>query len=97
MSRGGIHDHVGHGFARYSVTPDWSLPHFEKMLYDNAQLLAVYLEAYLVSNDTAMLDTAIDCADYLCHDALHHEGGGFYSSEDADSYHRKNDTEKKGK
>lgn len=98
MSNGGIHDHIGHGFARYSVTPDWSLPHFEKMLYDNAQLLSVYLDAYLVSQDNMMLDTALDIAEYLVNDALlDRRGGAFYSAEDADSLYKPTDTEKRGK
>ncbi|KAF3086999.1 hypothetical protein TWF706_011288 [Orbilia oligospora] len=95
MSRGGIHDHIGNGFARYSVTADWSLPHFEKMLYDNAQLISVYLDAYLLTKDKEMLDAALDAADYLCLGPLSHKDGGFYSAEDADSYARKGDTEKR--
>ncbi|KAF8544500.1 Six-hairpin glycosidase-like protein [Trichophaea hybrida] len=76
MAKGGIHDQIGYGFARYSVTADWSLPHFEKMLYDNAQLLSVYLDAWLVTGDQLLLDTAIDTADYLCDDALKNPAGG---------------------
>lgn len=95
MADGGIHDHIGHGFARYSVTADWSLPHFEKMLYDNAQLISAYLDAYLVTKDKTYLDACIDCGDYMVFDALHREGGGFYSSEDADSFYKKTDTEKR--
>lgn len=96
MADGGIHDQIGHGFSRYSVTSDWSLPHFEKMLYDNAQLLGIYLDAWLVTKDQKMLDTAIDVATYLCDDALAHKDGGFYSSEGADSLYRKTDTDKRG-
>lgn len=95
MARGGIHDQIGHGFARYSVTADWSLPHFEKMLYDNSQLLNVYLDAWLVTKDQYLLETAISTATYLCTDALAHPSGGFYSSEGADSLYRKTDTEKR--
>ncbi|KAI9671160.1 MAG: hypothetical protein M1817_003667 [Caeruleum heppii] len=95
MTRGGIHDHIGHGFARYSVTKDWSLPHFEKMLYDQAQLLSVYLDAYLISKDPEMLGTVYDIADYLTLDALAAPNGGFYSAEDADSYFRNGDIEKR--
>lgn len=95
MTRGGIHDHIGHGFARYSVTKDWSLPHFEKMLYDQSQLLGVYLDAYLLSKDPEMLGTVYDIADYLTVDALAAPEGGFYSAEDADSYYRNTDTEKR--
>ncbi|KAK6341034.1 hypothetical protein TWF696_009344 [Orbilia brochopaga] len=95
MNRGGLHDHIGNGFARYSVTEDWSLPHFEKMLYDNAQLISVYLDAYLLTKDQELLDAALDAADYLCFGPLSHKDGGFYSSEDADSYARKGDTDKR--
>lgn len=96
MAKGGIRDQVGHGFHRYSVTADWSLPHFEKMLYDNAQLLSVYLDAWLVSGDKEILDTAIDVADYLCGDILKNPDGGFFSSEGADSLYRKSDADKRG-
>ncbi|KAG4415451.1 hypothetical protein IFR04_011384, partial [Cadophora malorum] len=92
MARGGIHDHIGNGFARYSVTADWSLPHFEKMLYDNAQLLHVYLDAFLLSRDAELLGVVYDISTYLTTD-LAHPAGGFYSSEDADSLYRKGDTE----
>ncbi|RPB26334.1 hypothetical protein L211DRAFT_821396 [Terfezia boudieri ATCC MYA-4762] len=95
MAKGGIHDHIGHGFARYSVTADWSLPHFEKMLYDQAQLLGVYLDAYLATKDEGMLAVVYDIADYMCRDALKHPEGGFYSSEDADSLPSRADTEKR--
>jgi uncharacterized protein YyaL (SSP411 family) len=96
MALGGIHDQIGHGFARYSVTADWSLPHFEKMLYDNAQLLGVYLDAWLVTGDKLLLDTAMQTADYLCDDALRNPAGAFFSSEGADSLYRKTDSEKRG-
>lgn len=94
MARGGIHDHIGHGFARYSVTADWTLPHFEKMLYDNAQLLSVYLDAFLVSSDPEMLGCVYDIATYLT-TSLASPTGGFYSSEDADSLARASDQEKR--
>jgi uncharacterized protein YyaL (SSP411 family) len=96
MAKGGIQDQVGYGFHRYSVTADWSLPHFEKMLYDNAQLLGVYIDAWLVTDDEDMLKTAINTADYLCDDVLHNPEGGFFSSEGADSLYRRSDTEKRG-
>jgi uncharacterized protein YyaL (SSP411 family) len=95
MARGGIHDHIGHGFARYSVTADWSLPHFEKMLYDNSQLLHVYLDAFLATSDPEFLGVVYDLAEYLTADALAAKDGGFYSSEDADSFYRKGDAEKR--
>jgi uncharacterized protein YyaL (SSP411 family) len=94
MARGGIRDHIGHGFARYSVTADWSLPHFEKMLYDNAQLLHAYLDGFLLSNDAELLGVVYDISTYLT-TALSHPQGGFYSSEDADSFYKPGDTEKR--
>ena len=94
MARGGIRDHIGNGFARYSVTPDWSLPHFEKMLYDNAQLLHAYLDGFLLSNDAELLGVVYDVSTYLM-TTLAHPDGGFYSSEDADSFYKTGDTEKR--
>ncbi|KAJ0118251.1 hypothetical protein J7T55_009034 [Diaporthe amygdali] len=85
MARGGIKDQVGNGFARYSVTQDWSLPHFEKMLYDNAQLLPLYLDAYLLTREDIYLDTAHDIAKYLTTSPMSSEQGGIHASEDADS------------
>jgi len=84
MAAGGIHDQLGGGFARYSVDAQWLVPHFEKMLYDNAQLVQLYLEAYLVSGDSRHADVARDTLDYVLRDMTHPEGG-FYSAEDADS------------
>lgn len=94
MARGGIRDHIGNGFARYSVTADWSLPHFEKMLYDNAQLLHIYLDAFLLSRDAEFLGVVYDIGEYLT-TTLAHDAGGFYSSEDADSFYKKGDAEKR--
>lgn len=85
MAKGGIKDQIGHGFSRYSVTRDWSLPHFEKMLYDNAQLLNAYLDAYLLTNDPLLLDTVHDVATYLISAPVQSKTGGFHASEDADS------------
>lgn len=96
MASGGIHDHIGRGFSRYSVTGDWGLPHFEKMLYDQAQLLSIYLDAWLVTGSEKMLDAVKDITDYMCLDVLKNPYGGFFSSEDADSLYRKADTEKRG-
>ncbi|KAI9840921.1 MAG: hypothetical protein M1838_003858 [Thelocarpon superellum] len=95
MTRGGIHDQIGHGFARYSVTADWNLPHFEKMLYDQAQLLHTYLDAFLVAKSAEMLGAVYDVANYLTTDALAAPDGGFFSAEDADSFYRATDTEKR--
>ncbi|KAF1990576.1 hypothetical protein K402DRAFT_389503 [Aulographum hederae CBS 113979] len=95
MSKGGIHDQIGNGFARYSVTRDWSLPHFEKMLYDQAQLLPTYLDAYLVSPSPLLLATVHDIATYLTSPPLAAPDGGFFSAEDADSLYRPSDSEKR--
>ncbi|SPQ96814.1 unnamed protein product (mitochondrion) [Plasmodiophora brassicae] len=84
MGQGGIHDHVGGGFARYSVDELWHVPHFEKMLYDNAQLMQSYLAAYQLSNNVYFADVARSIFDYVIGE-MRHEGGGFYSAEDADS------------
>jgi uncharacterized protein len=88
MARGGIYDHVDGGFARYSVDERWLVPHFEKMLYDNALLLRTYAHAATVVTDTDLRSrfrrVAEETATYLLRD-LRHPGGGFYSSTDADS------------
>ena len=84
MAAGGIHDHLGGGFARYSVDAEWLVPHFEKMLYDNAQLAQLYLDAYLVSGETRYAEVVRDILDYVLRDMTHPDGG-FYSAEDADS------------
>ncbi|KAF2168067.1 hypothetical protein M409DRAFT_21514 [Zasmidium cellare ATCC 36951] len=85
MAKGGIKDQIGNGFARYSVTRDWSLPHFEKMLYDNAQLLPVYLDAYLLTKSPLFLETTHDIAKYLTSPPMASSLGGINSAEDADS------------
>lgn len=95
MYRGGIKDQIGHGFARYSVTRDWSLPHFEKMLYDQAQLLPAYLDAYLITKNEDLLNAVVDITTYLTIPPLAAPNGGFYSSEDADSLYRSTDAEKR--
>ncbi|MCJ1399171.1 hypothetical protein MMC11_002373 [Xylographa trunciseda] len=95
MARGGIRDQLGYGFARYSVTDDWSLPHFEKMLYDQAQLLDVYLDAFLLTHDPEMLGAVCDIATYLTSPPIAAPHGGFYSAEDADSYPTHADKEKR--
>ena len=95
MARGGIRDQIGYGFARYSVTKDWSLPHFEKMLYDQAQLLDVYLDAFLKTRDPEMLGAVYDIATYLTSPPMGASTSGFFSAEDADSYPSKSDTEKR--
>ncbi|MCA9232585.1 MAG: thioredoxin domain-containing protein [Planctomycetales bacterium] len=84
MAAGGIYDHVGGGFARYSVDARWLVPHFEKMLYDNALLAATYLEAYQATRDQNYGRIARETLDYVLRD-MTGDGGGFYSTEDADS------------
>ncbi|HKS38180.1 MAG TPA: thioredoxin domain-containing protein, partial [Verrucomicrobiae bacterium] len=84
MAAGGMYDQLGGGFARYSVDAEWLVPHFEKMLYDNAQLIHLYLDAYLVSGEKQFADVTRDIIRYVLRDMTHPEGG-FYSAEDADS------------
>jgi uncharacterized protein len=84
MAAGGIHDQLGGGFSRYSVDAQWLVPHFEKMLYDNAQLTQLYLDAYLVSGEARHAEVIRRILGYVLRDMTHPEGG-FYSAEDADS------------
>ena len=84
MANGGIYDHLGGGFARYSVDERWLVPHFEKMLYDNALLVQLYLETYQATGDDFYKRTAEETLDYVVRDMTSPEGG-FYSAEDADS------------
>ena len=84
MAFGGMRDHVGGGFHRYSVDGDWRVPHFEKMLYDQAQLVLAYVEAAQLAGDSFYADVAADTLDYVKRD-LTEPNGGFYSAEDADS------------
>jgi len=84
MARGGIHDHLGGGFCRYATDRRWMIPHFEKMLYDNGQLLAVYSDALGVGPDALFELAVTGIADWL-HREMRHEGGGFFAALDADS------------
>jgi uncharacterized protein YyaL (SSP411 family) len=84
MARGGIYDQIGGGFHRYSVDAIWLVPHFEKMLYDNAQLSRLYLHAYQVTGDSFFKRIAEDIYDYVLREMTAPEGG-FYSTTDADS------------
>ncbi|MFQ5600546.1 MAG: thioredoxin domain-containing protein, partial [Candidatus Krumholzibacteriia bacterium] len=84
MADGGIHDHLGGGFHRYSTDAYWRLPHFEKMLYDQAQLVMAYLEAYQLSGEERFAEVTRDILDYVRRD-LTGDRGGFLSAEDADS------------
>ena len=84
MAAGGMHDHIGGGFHRYSVDRYWHVPHFEKMLYDQAQLAASYLDAFQITQDRQYQSVARDILDYVARD-MTSKGGGFFSAEDADS------------
>lgn len=84
MYRGGIYDHIGFGFARYATDNRWLVPHFEKMLYDNALLAIAYLEAYQVTGKTLYSRVAEEIFTYVLRDMTSPDGG-FYSAEDADS------------
>ncbi|HEY5153524.1 MAG TPA: thioredoxin domain-containing protein [Acidimicrobiales bacterium] len=84
MASGGIYDHLGGGFARYSVDEFWIVPHFEKMLYDQALLTRSYLHAWQVTGEDRYRQVVDETIDYVCRD-LRHRGGGFFSAEDADS------------
>jgi len=84
MARGGIYDQIGGGFARYSVDAHWLVPHFEKMLYDNAQLSRLYLHAWQITGDDFFKSIAVDIYDYILRE-MTASSGGFYSATDADS------------
>ncbi len=84
MAAGGMIDHLGGGFARYSVDETWLVPHFEKMLYDNAQLVHLYLNAHLLTGEAPYAQVAHDVLGYISRQMTSPEGG-FYSAEDADS------------
>jgi uncharacterized protein YyaL (SSP411 family) len=84
MADGGIYDHLGGGFHRYSVDEKWLVPHFEKMLYDNAQLLRIYAQAYQITENSRFKHVVEETADYLLREMLQPEGG-CYSTQDADS------------
>ena len=84
MAAGGMHDHLGGGFHRYSVDRYWHVPHFEKMLYDQAQLALAYLDAFQITQDRQFASVARDILDYVARDMTSKEGG-YFSAEDADS------------
>ncbi len=84
IAAGGIRDHLGGGFHRYAVDRRWLVPHFEKMLYDNAQLIGIYADAHRLTSRSAYLSAAETAADYLLRE-LRDPEGGFYCAQDADS------------
>ncbi len=84
MAAGGIYDHLGGGFARYAVDGEWLVPHFEKMLYDNALLIRLYTHGWLVTGEPRFRQVVAESIEYLLRD-LRQPGGGFASAEDADS------------
>lgn len=84
MRRGGIYDHVGFGFHRYSTDPEWLVPHFEKMIYDQALLVMAYAEAFEVTGKNEYASTVREVLDYVTR-RMQDPEGGFYSAEDADS------------
>jgi uncharacterized protein YyaL (SSP411 family) len=94
MARGGIYDHLGGGFHRYSVDARWHVPHFEKMLYDQAQLVVAYTEIFQVNGDQEFEKVTRETLDYVLRDLCSPEGG-FYSAEDADSLPEAQAAEKK--
>jgi len=84
MAMAGLYDQIGGGFARYSVDGEWFAPHFEKMLYDNAQLLTLYSEAFALTKNKFYKDIVFETVEWLKRE-MTHESGGFYSAQDADS------------
>jgi uncharacterized protein YyaL (SSP411 family) len=86
MAQGGIYDHLGGGFCRYSVDGQWTIPHFEKMLYDNGPLLALYADAWAATGDVRFERVVAETADWVMREMQSQEGG-YYSSLDADSEH----------
>ncbi|MDE0468477.1 MAG: thioredoxin domain-containing protein [Candidatus Poribacteria bacterium] len=85
MARGGMYDQLGGGFHRYSTDAHWLVPHFEKMLYDNAQLVVAYFEAFQATQKPFYRDIATETLDYVLREMYDAENGGFYSTQDADS------------
>lgn len=92
MANGGIYDPIGGGFSRYSVDSKWHIPHFEKMLYDNAQLVSLYADAYLVTKNELYKRTVVETLNFV-EKELMASNGAFYSSLDADSKNKSNKLE----
>ncbi|MEE9383611.1 MAG: thioredoxin domain-containing protein [Nannocystaceae bacterium] len=95
MAQGGLHDQLGGGFHRYSTDARWLVPHFEKMLYDNAQLVVAYIEAHQVTGNQVFADVATTTLDYLARE-MSDPDGGFYSATDADSLNPETQHEDEG-
>ncbi len=85
MANGGIYDHLGGGFARYATDAKWLVPHFEKMLYDNAMLVTTYTDAYQITKNESYKQTVIETLDFVLREMTDAKTGGFYSALDADS------------
>lgn len=85
MAYGGIYDQIGGGFSRYSVDEKWHVPHFEKMLYDNGQLVSLYADAYLLTKNELYKETVVETLTFVERELMN-ENGAFYSSLDADSF-----------
>lgn len=92
MAFGGIYDQIGGGFSRYSTDMKWHIPHFEKMLYDNAQLLSLYSDAYLTRPEPLYKETVYGIVAFLKREMLD-DSGGFYTALDADSMNDKDELE----
>ncbi len=92
MALGGINDQIGGGFSRYSVDKKWHIPHFEKMLYDNGQLVSLYADAYLSSKNELYKETVYNTLAFVERELMH-ANGGFYASLDADSMNANNELE----
>jgi len=92
IAYGGINDHVGGGFARYSTDVKWHVPHFEKMLYDNAQLVSLYSDAYLATSNPLYKETVYQTLNFIAREMTTDEGG-FYSALDADSLNKEGELE----
>ncbi len=84
IAQGGVYDHVGGGFSRYSVDEKWHVPHFEKMLYDNAQLVSLYADAYLITKNDLYKNVVLETLEFIKNE-MSTSNGAFYSSYDADS------------
>ena len=92
IAYGGVYDHVGGGFARYSTDSRWHVPHFEKMLYDNAQLVSLYIKAYQITKKPLYKEVVLETLEFIKREMTNPEGA-FYSSLDADSFTKEGELE----